>query len=140
MISVGLSWEPLSLDKLTEFVSVPEAGAVSSFLGIARNDNQGESVTALEFEAYEPMALKQLQRVAQGILDKFEVQKVAIWHRLGVVKVGEAAVAIVVSSAHRKAAIEGCALALERLKSDVPVFKKEVFVFSAPRWVANRSL
>jgi len=138
MKSVGLSWEPLVLEPLVQFVSTPEAGAVSSFLGIARNDNAGESVSALEFEAYEPMALKQLDWVAQGILDEFSIKKIALWHRLGTVNVGEAAVAIVVSSAHRKAAIEGCALALERLKTDVPIFKKEMFLFSAPRWVANR--
>ncbi|MFT4523157.1 MAG: molybdopterin synthase catalytic subunit, partial [Bacteroidia bacterium] len=88
---------------------------------------QNKAVENLFFEAYEPMAIKELQRIADAILAEFDVKRVAIHHRLGTALVGETAVIIGVSAPHRDAAFKACQFAIDTLKKSVPIWKKEYF-------------
>lgn len=95
-------------------------------------------VVSLEYEAYEPMALKSLGNICTQIREKWEaVHSIAIYHRIGLVPVKEASVIIAVSSAHRQASLEATAFAIEALKKDVPIWKKEQYSDAEPTWKAN---
>ena len=134
-----LTYEALELEVLAELVASPEAGAITTFLGVTRNHNLGQGVRFLEYEAYEPMALKEMARIGQEAQERFEIKKIAIWHRLGTVEIGQGSVAIAVSAGHRKAAFGACEFAIDRLKEQVPIFKKEHFADDSTRWVPNRT-
>ena len=105
------------------------------FVGTVRNQTGGKRVVRLEFEAYEPMALSEMRKIAESALALYAVQRVSIHHRVGVLEVGELPVVIAVGSAHRKAAFEACAYCIDTLKERVPIWKKEVFEDGAV-WVA----
>jgi len=130
---------PLSIEELQKKVIRPNTGAVASFVGVTRNHNLGEPVETLFYEAYVPMALKEMKRLVKETKDRFGVIEIAIYHRLGRVGVGEASLAIAVSSAHRQAAFEACQYVVDRLKEQVPIFKKEFFGKTGARWVPNRT-
>ena len=115
-------------------VSRPKAGAVVTFLGVVRDNNRGEDVTHLEYEAYEGMAERGLRQVAEQIGERWPETRVAIVHRTGRLEIGEASVAISVSSPRRADAFEGCRYAIERIKVDVPIWKKE-FTTSGQVWL-----
>ncbi|OGH00293.1 MAG: hypothetical protein A2600_13355 [Candidatus Lambdaproteobacteria bacterium RIFOXYD1_FULL_56_27] len=134
-----LTHEPLELEVLTGLVANPEAGAIASFLGVTRNHNLGQGVRFLEYEAYEPMALKEMARIGREAQERFEIKNIAIWHRLGVVEIGQGSIAIAVSAGHRQAAFRACEFAIDRLKEQVPIFKKEHFADDSTRWVPNRT-
>lgn len=104
-----------------------EDGAVVLFEGIVRNHSRGRGTRYLEYEAYEPMAVKEMERLAEEALSKFQIRDVAIIHRLGHLDVGETSVLIVVVSAHRAAAFEACRWLIDTLKRKVPIWKKEFF-------------
>ena len=104
----------------------PAAGAVVTFAGTTRQTNAGRQVTRLEYEAYEPMALSEMRKLARrhaAVADS----RIAIAHRIGVVEIGETSVAIAVAAAHRAEAFEACRFAIDRLKEVVPIWKKEHF-------------
>ncbi len=102
-------------------------GAVVSFLGLVRNHNLGRSVRYLEYEAYEPLALKAFSRIVDEIGRRWPGARVAIHHRTGRLEVGDASVAIVTRSPHRSDAYAACRYAIERIKQIVPVWKREFF-------------
>ncbi|WP_323755903.1 molybdenum cofactor biosynthesis protein MoaE [Roseivirga sp.] len=108
-------------------VSYPECGGIVSFVGTVRNQTKGKPVLKLEFEAYEKMALKEMQKIADQAKIAFQVEEVLIHHRTGLVKVGEEAVVIVVAAPHRKAAFQACEYCIDTLKERVPIWKKEFF-------------
>lgn len=110
-----------------EKVKQPEDGAVVVFEGIVRNHSRGRRTLFLEYEAYEPMALKEMESLAEQAHSRFQVRDVAIIHRLGRLKIGETSVLIVVASAHRAAAFEACRWIIDTLKRTVPIWKKEHF-------------
>lgn len=110
-----------------EKVKQPEDGAVVVFEGIVRNHSRGRRTLFLEYEAYEPMALKEMESLAEQAHSRFQVRDVAIVHRLGRLKIGETSVLIVVASAHRAAAFEACRWIIDTLKRTVPIWKKEHF-------------
>src|SRR3989339_1415043 len=118
-----LTHEPLELEVLTGLVANPEAGAIASFLGVTRNHNLGQGVRFLEYEAYEPMALKEMARIGREAQERFEIKNIAILHRPGVVEIGQGSIAIAVSAGHRQAAFRACEFAIDRLKEQVPIFK-----------------
>ncbi|HEX5138331.1 MAG TPA: molybdenum cofactor biosynthesis protein MoaE [Planctomycetota bacterium] len=109
-----------------EAVRDPRCGAVATFLGTVRGENGGRRVLHLEYEVLESMARKQFARLAAALREK-GAWHVAIRHRRGRVEVGGVSVVIAVSSPRRVHALEACALAIERLKKDVPIWKKEVY-------------
>ena len=119
--------QPIDLDGLVRFVADPEAGAVATFIGTTRNNNEGRKVMALDYEGYAEMAEKELCRIGEDAKTKWPICRMAITHRLGPVQIGEASVIIAVSSAHRDAAFAACRFAIEEIKKTVPIWKKEVF-------------
>ncbi|MEO5936071.1 MAG: molybdenum cofactor biosynthesis protein MoaE [Terriglobales bacterium] len=104
-----------------------EDGAVSIFDGIVRNNTHGRKTLYLDYEAYEEMALKQMEQLAGEAIDKFGVRDIRIVHRLGRLEIGETSVFIAVASAHRSAAMDACRWLIDTLKKTVPIWKKEHF-------------
>jgi molybdopterin synthase catalytic subunit len=104
-----------------------EDGAAVVFEGVVRNQTRGRRTLYLDYEAYEEMALGQMEGMAAQALKQFQVREVAIVHRLGRLKIGETSVLIVVASAHRAAAFEACRWLIDTLKRTVPIWKKEYF-------------
>ena len=119
--------QPIDLATLIAAVSGPTAGAVVTFLGTTRDHNDGRRVTQLEYEAYPEMAIAELRKIGATATQRWPIHAIAIVHRIGVVPIGEASVAIAVSSSHRVAAFEACHFAIDRLKEVVPIWKKEYF-------------
>jgi molybdopterin synthase catalytic subunit len=117
--------EPIDLGSLTEKVRTDTSGAVALFAGVVRDHHKGTRVDRLEYEAYAPMAEREMRRIISDLHDHWDLQGVAIVHRIGRLEVGETSVAIVISAAHRKEALDACAVAIDRVKGDVPVWKKE---------------
>jgi molybdopterin synthase catalytic subunit len=104
-----------------------EDGAAVLFEGVVRNQTRGRKTLYLDYEAYEEMALQQMEGLAEQALKQFQVRDVALVHRLGRLEIGETSVLIVVASAHRAAAFEACRWLIDTLKRTVPIWKKEYF-------------
>ncbi len=126
-LRLAIRHEPLSLEPLISAVAAPGAGSVVTFLGLVRNCNKGRSVRYLEYEAYEPLALKAFERIASEVAERWPDARVALEHRLGRLEIGEASVAIAAASAHRAAAYAACRYAIERIKQIAPIWKHEFF-------------
>ena len=124
----------LDIGAIHDAVLRPEAGAVSLFVGVVRNENLGRAVDYLVYDAYPVMAIKVMQRIAEEIRDLWPVRAVAMHHRRGRLEIGEVSVAIAVSAPHRKEAIDACRYAIDRLKAIVPIWKKEVWV-DGEHWI-----
>ena len=122
-----LSQSRLELQPLIDFVTDPEAGAIATFIGTTRNNNDGRKVIALDYEAYPEMAEKELARVGEEARRRWPICRMAIVHRLGPVQITEPSVMIVVSAAHREGAFAACRFAIEEIKRIVPIWKKEVY-------------
>jgi molybdopterin synthase catalytic subunit len=112
---------------IAEKIKHPEDGAAVIFDGVVRNNTRGRRTLYLEYEAYEEMALKQMEGLAGQSLAQFGIRDVAIIHRLGRLEIGETSVLIVVASAHRAAAFDACRWLIDTLKRTVPIWKKEYF-------------
>jgi MoaE-MoaD fusion protein len=108
-------------------VQRPTDGAVVTFEGVVRDNTKGRPTEFLEYECYEPMALRLMEELRRDLLAKHAIGEAAIVHRLGKLAIGEASVVIVVAAPHRKAAFDACSEAINRLKSTVPIWKKEHF-------------
>ncbi len=117
-------------------VTDPACGGIDVFIGTVRDETQGKPVLRLEFEAYESMALREMQKIAEQTFEHWPVLSIAIHHRTGVLEVGDVAVVIAVGAAHRAAAFEACRYAIDTLKLTVPIWKKEVFE-DGEVWVAS---
>ena len=125
--SIKITSKKLDLQECYRFVEDDSCGGISAFIGTVRNDTQGKEVTQLDFSTYKPMAIKEMQKIADLILEKFDVKKIAIHHAEGMLQIREIPVIITVSSKHRKAAFEACEFAIDTLKETVPIWKKEYF-------------
>lgn len=123
---VQLTHEALSLEAVVRLVSDRGAGGIATFTGNVRAHSRGHDVSYLEYEAYPPMALRSMRAIIQRIEERFEGTRVAIHHRLGRLDVGETAVVIAASAPHRAEAFAACREAIEALKRDVPIWKREV--------------
>jgi molybdopterin synthase catalytic subunit len=127
----------IDLDALRDALADPGSGALAAFVGTTRNSFQGKEVRYLEYEAYGPLAEREMARLGTEIATRWpSVTGIAIAHRVGRVEVGEASVAVAVSSPHRRAALAACAHGIERLKATLPVWKKEVFA-DGSEWREN---
>lgn len=135
MKEIKISAIALDVNYCTEYVQTPESGGINIFVGTVRSSTKGKVVQRLEFEAYERMAIKELDKIADTVIDKWPVHKIVVHHRTGVLVVGEVAVVIAVSAAHRDAAFEACRYTIDTLKETVPIWKKEVFE-DGEVWVA----
>ena len=125
---IALTREPIAAEQLVAAAKRGEDGAVVVFDGIVRNNTRGRRTLHLDYEAYEEMALKQMNELAEKALENFAVRHVTILHRLGRLVVGETSVLVIVASAHRGAAFEACRWLIDTLKKTVPIWKKETFV------------
>ncbi len=128
--------EKIDTQQVLDKIKRPEDGAVAVFDGIVRNNSRGRPTLYLDYEAYEEMALKQMEALAVEALAQFQVRDVAIVHRLGRLRIGETSVLIAVASAHRAAAFEACRWLIDTLKHTVPIWKKEYFEGGAV-WAAG---
>lgn len=126
-ISILLSESPLSVQVCEAFVQSPDAGGTVVFIGTVRNRTQARTVVRLEFEAYAPMAISEMQKIAEQAQERFAVHKIALHHRTGILGIGDIPVVIAVSAAHRSAAFEACQYCIDTLKQTVPIWKKEIF-------------
>jgi molybdopterin synthase catalytic subunit len=135
MIDIKISGEPLNIKACIDWVMSPDCGGIDVFIGTVRASTKGKCVVKLEFEAYEAMALKEMEKIAEDVLQKWAVHKIVIHHRTGVLEVGEVPVVIVVSAAHRDAAFDACRYTIDTLKQTVPIWKKEIFE-DGEVWVA----
>lgn len=117
----------LSLGECYEYVQDDSCGGLALFVGTVRNNTKGKEVLKLEFSAYEPMAVKEMNLIALKAIDLFGIHKIAIHHAVGNLEIGEVPVIIAVSSAHREAAFKACQFAIDTLKETVPIWKKEFF-------------
>jgi molybdopterin synthase catalytic subunit len=133
-----LTHGPVNLTSVVVEVVDEQAGAIATFLGTVRAHSRGRDVIALEYEAYEEMAEDVMAGIADELLARYDLCKVAISHRLGRVEVGETSVAIAVSAPHRQDALAACADAIEALKSQVPLWKKELYV-GGEEWIGRGS-
>ncbi|HVV54888.1 MAG TPA: molybdenum cofactor biosynthesis protein MoaE [Mucilaginibacter sp.] len=134
-INISISGKPLNIQSCIDWVMSPQSGGTDVFIGTVRDSTKGKKVIRLEFEAYEPMALKEMEKIAAQAFEKWPVQKLLIHHRTGILEVGEVPVVIAVSCAHRAAAFEACRYVIDTLKQTVPIWKKEVFE-DGETWVA----
>ena len=124
---IEITNEPLDPDSITARVRKPANGAVVTFLGTTRSRTDDRNVLYLEYEAYEPMAESKLAEIADEIRDRWEVEDVAISHRLGRLEIEDVSLVVAVASPHRKDAFEACQYIVDRLKETVPIWKKEYF-------------
>ena len=136
---LGLSAEPLEPDALACAVRTQAHGAVVTFLGTTRETSPGDPrpVAALEYEAYESMAVGEMEAIARDAQARFGPLGIAMVHRTGRVALGEPSVAVVVAAPHRGAAFDACRFAIDALKSRVPVWKREIYRDGEAAWIAN---
>jgi len=128
--------ENLDLSKIYDLVKENACGAVSTFSGTTRDNYFGKKVTKLEYEAYKPMAEKELHKICDQIRVKWDVWHIAIYHKVGLVPIGDPSVIIAISSDHRDAGLEAVHWAIDELKATVPVWKKE-FYEDGSSWKGN---
>jgi len=134
---VALVPDPIDVNGLLGRVRHPEAGAVVLFLGTVRDHNYGRSVRYLEYEAYQALALREMDRVAADAAARWPLLGIAMEHRVGHLKVGDISVAIAVAAGHRREAFEAGRYAIDTLKQTVPIWKKEVWD-AGEEWVGLR--
>jgi molybdopterin synthase catalytic subunit len=131
---LAIGEEPLDLARIAAALAAGEGartngadGAIVTFLGLVRNHNLGRSVRYLEYDAYEPLALRTFERIAREIADRWPGVRLALHHRVGKLEIGAASVAIATRSPHRRDAYAGCRYAIERVKQIAPIWKREFF-------------
>jgi molybdopterin synthase catalytic subunit len=122
-----ITTDVLDLAGLVRVVEGAGSGAVASFLGLVRDHNQGRRVTHLIYEAYEPLAVRALERIVGESRERWPGVSLAIHHRVGRLDIGEASVAIAAASPHRADAFAACRYAIERIKQIAPIWKHEYF-------------
>jgi MoaE-MoaD fusion protein len=130
----AITREGIDSQELAHRLRRPEDGAVVIFEGVVRNNANGRPVSHLEYECYEQMALKQISRIGTEIAAQFSLGRIGMIHRLGSLQVGEVSVSVVAVAPHRRAAFEGALEGINRLKREVPIWKKEYFADGAV-WV-----
>ena len=127
--------EPIDKIALEQRLLTGAAGAVVTFDGVVREQTKGRRVLSLQYEAYEQMAVKEMQKVGAEIRQRWpEVLQIGIIHRFGELKITESSIVIVITSPHRKLAFEACHFAIDRVKETVPIWKKEIFA-DGEAWV-----
>lgn len=133
---IRVTTDPIDLQAIHDHLRSPHAGGEVLFTGTTRDLNDGRQVHGLAFEAYPEMAIKKMHEIADEIRERWQVTKVAMVHRLGPVAIGEVCVVVGVSAPHRDAAFAGARHGIDRLKEDVPIWKKETFE-GGETWVTN---
>ncbi|MGI8787665.1 MAG: molybdenum cofactor biosynthesis protein MoaE, partial [Pyrinomonadaceae bacterium] len=130
--------ESLDVGAIARRVVPPECGATVTLDGYVRQFTKGRETLYLEYEGYEPMALKEMEKLIKQAHAQFEIANVGIVHRLGRLEIGETSVVIAVAAPHRRAAFEACEWLIKELKRVVPIWKKEVYA-GGENWVEGES-
>jgi molybdopterin synthase catalytic subunit len=125
--SAPLALEPLIREVVERGPATGSDGAVVTFLGLVRNHNVGRSVRYLEYEAYEPLAIRAFERISHEVATRWPSVRLALHHRTGRIEIGDASVAIAAASAHRADAFGACRYTIERIKQIAPIWKREFF-------------
>ncbi|CAN7986100.1 unnamed protein product [Ixodes hexagonus] len=133
-----LSTSKIDTEKLIAQVGAPDCGAISVFIGTTRNHFEGKTVLKLSYEAYGPMAKRELVQMCADVRERWNVKNVAVVHRLGEVPVGEASIVIAVSSAHREESQAAVKWIIDQVKSRLPVWKKEIYADGVSEWKENK--
>lgn len=131
---VSIVSESIDVNAIVNAVGRSSAGAIDVFIGTTRDNSQGRKVLQLEYEAYAPMATKKMEMIEREAAERWEIQQIAMVHRVGIVPPGEASVVIAVSSAHRDEAFKACRYLIDRLKEVVPIWKREYFADGTVEW------
>ncbi|CAH1417476.1 unnamed protein product [Lactuca virosa] len=118
---------PIDINKYTNYVHAPQCGAIATFYGNTRDTFEGKTVIELRYEAYVPMAIRCLNSICSSARSKWNLNSIAVAHRLGPVSVGETSVFVAISSVHRVDALDACKFVIDELKASVPIWKKEVY-------------
>ncbi|MBW4490444.1 MAG: molybdenum cofactor biosynthesis protein MoaE [Trichocoleus desertorum ATA4-8-CV12] len=135
--SFAMTFAPLSLDEVYRLADDAANGAIVVMSGTVRNQTDGRPVVALEYQAYEPMALRVFQQIAAEIRQQWpEVQRVVIHHRTGRLTIGEISVLVAVGCPHRSEAFTACQYAIDTLKHNAPIWKKEHWADGSTSWVS----
>jgi molybdopterin synthase catalytic subunit len=127
--------EVIKADALHDVVLADFDGAVTSFAGTVRDNTKGRGTSYLVYDAYKEMAEKKMKEIGDEVKEKWEVDSVGMLHRVGKLEIGEISVLIAISSPHRRASLEACHYAIDRLKEAVPIWKKEVWSDGGEAWI-----
>jgi molybdopterin synthase catalytic subunit len=125
---------PVYIHELSKLVTTPRSGAVVTFCGDVRNHDGGREVTSLSYEIH-PTAPEQIRLITQSLIAQFDIEKVAVAHRFGDLAIGETALAVAVSAAHRKEAFDACSAIVDAVKEKLPIWKHQVFSDGSDEWV-----
>jgi molybdopterin synthase catalytic subunit len=136
-VRTWITTEPLDPAQVLASVGAPEDGALLLFLGIVREENEGRRVVSIRYDAYVAMAERVLAEVAREAAGRLGTERIAVVHRIGELGVGEASVAIAVSSPHRAEAFDACRYIIEEIKRRLPIWKEERYVDGEARWLAG---
>jgi molybdopterin synthase catalytic subunit len=118
---------PIEVREAIEAVRGPDRGAIATFTGTVRDHHAGRRVVRLEYHAYEAMAQQVLETIGREIEERFATPHVAILHRVGILEIGDASVIVAVAAAHRREALAACAHAIDRVKAEAPIWKRECY-------------
>ncbi len=132
---IEITDQPIDVQKIIATASRHEAGAVNTFIGTVRNNTSGNKVIRLEYEAYEPMAITEIQKIINQAAEQWKLTGCAISHRVGTLVPGEIAVVVAVSTPHRKDSFAACQFIIDTLKQAVPIWKREFFE-NGDEWVS----
>jgi molybdopterin synthase catalytic subunit len=132
---VRVTDEAIGADEAVAFVGDPAAGGTCVFIGTVRDRSDAGEVTGLTYEAWEELAVRRLEELGEELFGTWPLRKVALLHRTGELGIGEASVVVACSAPHRAEAFEACRHGIERLKQDVPIWKKEALVSGDAHWV-----
>lgn len=135
MINIKITDNKLDITDCLSLAQDKESGGVATFIGTVRNQTNGKAVVRLEYECYESMAVKEIQKIAEKSLSLFSVRKVVVHHRIGILYPGDAAVIIVVNAGHRNSVFDACKYIIDTIKKTVPIWKKEIFE-DGEEWVS----
>jgi molybdopterin synthase catalytic subunit len=125
----------IGADEAVAFVADPGAGGTCVFLGTVRDHSEAGAVTGLSYEAWDELAVRRLEELGEELFAAWPLRRVAVLHRTGELGLGEVSVVVACSAAHRAEAFEACRHGIERLKQDVPIWKKEALASGEAHWV-----
>lgn len=135
MIDIKITDQKLSITECLQIAQDFGSGGISTFIGTIRNKTKEKSVLRLEYECYEPMAIKEIQKIINQAMTMFSVRNIVVHHRIGVLFPGDEAIIIVVSDGHRDAVFTACKFVIDTIKETVPIWKKEIFE-DGEEWVS----
>lgn len=135
MIDIKITDQKLSINECLQIAQDFGSGGIATFIGTIRNKTREKSVLRLEYECYEPMAIKEIQKIINQAMTMFSVRNIVVHHRIGVLFPGDEAIIIVVSDGHRDAVFTACKFVIDTIKETVPIWKKEIFE-DGEEWVS----